>query len=166
MKQGWCRLCRKLLPVVVWICGLGVVQAAELGGWAEGKEPIQIDSESLEARADEGLVVFRGEVVARQGEMTLQADEVAVHADPGTGEIRTVEARGSVRIQRGETVASGQQGTFDVAAGVLTLSGEAKAWQGRNVVAGRRIVLHLGDNRMEVEGASGILYPGDPQLPR
>ena len=146
--------------------GTGAPWAADLGQWTDGGKPIQIDSQSLEARADEGLVVFRGEVVARQGELTLQADEVAVHADPATNEIRTVEARGSVRIQRQDLVATGQQAEFDVAGGVLTLSGEAKAWQGRNVVAGKRIILHLADNRMVVEGASGILYPGEQQLPK
>ncbi|HSH71032.1 MAG TPA: lipopolysaccharide transport periplasmic protein LptA [Deferrisomatales bacterium] len=146
--------------------GTGASWAADLGQWTDGGKPIQIDSQSLEARADEGLVVFRGEVVARQGELTLQADEVAVQADPTTNEIRTVVARGSVRIQRQDLVATGQQAEFDVAGGVLTLSGEAKAWQGRNVVAGERITLHLADNRTVVEGARAVLYPGTQQLPR
>ena len=110
--------------------------------------------------------MFRGEVVARQGEMTLQADEVTVHADPATSEIRTVEARGSVRIQRQDLVATGQQAEFDVTGGVLTLSGEAKAWQGRNVVAGERIILYLADNRTVVEGARAVLFPGQQPLPR
>ncbi|MDF1554964.1 MAG: lipopolysaccharide transport periplasmic protein LptA [Deferrisomatales bacterium] len=155
-----------LLLGAVLATGTGAPWAADLGQWTDGGKPIQIDSQSLEARADEGLVVFRGEVVARQGELTLQADEVAVQADPATNEIRTVVARGSVRIQRQDLVATGQQAAFDVTGGVLTLSGEAKAWQGRNVVAGERIILHLADNRTVVEGARAVLYPGTQQLPR
>jgi len=152
---------------VVLLVGLaGPCFGAELGRWTDGKEPIQIDSQSLEARANEGVVVFRGEVVARQGEMTLQAEEVTVHVDPKTSEIRSVEARGSVRIQRQELVATGREADFDVVGGVLSLTGEAKAWQGRNVVAGERIILYLADNRTVVEGARAVLFPGEQQLPR
>ena len=160
------RCCMWLVLALVLVTGTEAPWAADLGQWTDGGEPIQIDSQSLEARADEGLVVFRGEVVARQGEMTLQADEVTVHADPATSEIRTVEARGSVRIQRQDLVATGQQAEFDVTGGVLTLSGEAKAWQGRNVVAGERIILYLADNRTVVEGARAVLFPGQQPLPR
>ena len=160
------RRSRWMILGALLLTGTGSPWAADLGRWTDGGKPIQIDAQSLEARADEGLVVFRGEVVARQGEMTLQADEVRVHVDPETNDIRTVQAQGSVRIQRQDLVATGQQAEFDVAGGLLALSGEAKAWQGRNVVAGRRIVLYLAENRMEVEGASGILYPGEQQLPQ
>lgn len=153
-----------MVPLLVGLAGpcLG----AELGRWTDGKEPIQIDSQSLEARANEGVVVFRGEVVARQGEMTLQAEEVTVQVDPKTSEIRSVQARGSVRIQRAELVATGREADFDVVGGVLTLTGEAKAWQGRNVVAGERIILYLADNRTVVEGARAVLFPGEQQMPR
>lgn len=162
LSRCWCRL----LLAAVLSTAAGVSGAADPTRWSDGGKPIQIDSQSLEALADEGLVVFRGEVVARQGELTLQADEVEVHADPATREIRAVQARGSVRIQRQDLVATGRQAEFDVAGGVLILSGEAKAWQGRNVVAGKRITLYLADNRTVVEGARGIIYPGEPQPPQ
>ena len=139
--------------------------AAELPGWATGSEPIQIDSHSLEARADEGLVVFQGEVVARQGDMTLQADRVSVFVDPSTSEVRSADAAGNVRVQRQDVVATGQEGKYDVSQGVVELSGDAKAWRGRNVVAGDRIILYLAEDRIVVEGAKAVFVPGEQPLP-
>lgn len=155
-----------MLGGAVLVMGTGVSEAAELPRWTGGSEPIQIDSHSLEARADEGVVVFEGEVVARQGDLTLQADRIEVFMDPTTSEIRTAEATGSVRIQRQEMVATGRQANYDVSLGVVELSGDAKAWRGRNVVAGERIILYLADDRIVVEGAKAVLFPGNQAVPR
>lgn len=128
--------------------------------WATGKEPLQVDSRSLEARGTEGVVVFEGNVVARQGELTLQADRVEVKIDPDTREIRSVEARGAVRIQKEDVVASGREATYDAVTGVVVLTGDPKVWRGRDVVAGEKITLYLAENRSTVEGARAVLFPG------
>ena len=52
------------------------------------------------------------------------------------------------------------------AATTPALSGDAKAWRGRNVVAGDRITLHLADDRIVVEGAKAVLFPGEQGAPR
>lgn len=132
------------------------------GAWGTGKEPLQVDSRTLEVRGEEGLVVFEGDVVARQGDLTLQADRVEVTVDPDTREIRGVEARGTVRIQKGEIVASGHEASYDAGRGVVVLTGDPKVWRGRDVVAGDKITLYLAENRSVVEGARAVLFPGAP----
>lgn len=149
--------------LAVWLPVAALAAEVPLGGaWKTGKEPLQVDSKTLEVRGEQGLVVFEGDVVARQGDVTLQADRVEVTVDPDTREIRGVEARGAVRIQKGEIVASGREASYDAGRGVVVLTGDPKVWRGRDVVAGEKITLYLAENRSVVEGARAVLFPGAP----
>jgi len=148
------------LAVVTWsVSGLAAGAEAPLA-WTTGSEPLQVDSRSLEARGAEGQVVFEGDVVARQGDLTLQSDRLDVAMDTATRELRTVLARGHVRIQKGEVVATAEEAAYEAATGVVILTGEPKVWRGQDVVAGTRITLYLAENRSIVEGAKAVLFPG------
>ncbi len=127
--------------------------------WEGGKEPLQVDADTLEVRGEDALVVFEGNVRARQGDLELEADRVEVTLEPGTRAIREVRARGNVRIRRGEVLATGERAAYDAARGVVVLEGNPKVWRGRDVVAGQRITLYLAENRSVVEGARAVLYP-------
>ncbi len=130
--------------------------------WKLGTEPLQVDSRTLEAKTDEGLVLFEGEVVARQGDLTLHADRVEVRLEPETRAVLSVKARGSVRLQKGNVLAAGDEADYDAATGVVVLTGKPKVWRDRDVVEGDRITLHLAENRSVVEGARAVLFPGTP----
>jgi lipopolysaccharide export system protein LptA len=123
---------------------------------------LQVDSRSLEARGADGEVVFEGDVVARQGDLTLQSDRLDVALDTETRELRTVLARGHVRIQKGEVVATAEEASYEAGTGVVVLTGGPKVWRGKDVVAGARITLYLAENRSVVEGARAVLFPGKP----
>lgn len=155
-----------LLVFPVFVSGAADPAPASRGPgvpWKTGSEPLQVDSKSLDAFGDDGRVVFEGDVVARQGDLTLQADRVEVRLKPETREIRSVEATGNVRLQRGDVVASGATAVYDAQAGVVVLTGDPKAWRGKDVVAGQKITLYLSENRSVVEGARAVLYPGTPE---
>lgn len=130
-----------------------------LSSWKTGSEPLQIDARSMDLKGQENVVVFQGEVAARQGELTLHADRVQVAADPKTRELRTVEATGNVRLRKGEIVASGDRAEYDAVKGVAVLTGSPKVWRGKDVVSGERITLHLAEDRSVVEGAKAVIYP-------
>ena len=105
------------------------------------------------------MVVFEGEVIARQGELTLQADRVEVRADQKTRELRSVRARGNVRLRKAEVVATGEQADYDAVSGVAVLTGSPKVWRDRDVVAGDKITLYLAEDRSVVEGAKAVIFP-------
>lgn len=141
--------------------GASPALAAEksLTSWKTGSEPLQIDARSMDILGANKMVVFEGDVAARQGELTLHADRVEVRADPKTREIQSVRAKGSVRLRKGEVVASGDQAEYDAVKGVAVLTGSPKVWRGQDVVAGDKITLYLAEDRSVVEGAKAILYP-------
>lgn len=130
-----------------------------LSSWKTGSEPLQIDARSMDLRGSDNVVVFQGDVVARQGVLTLHADRVEVTADPKSREIRSVRANGRVRLNKDEVVASGEQADYDATKGVAVLTGSPKVWRGKDVVTGDRITLYLAEDRSVVEGAKAIIYP-------
>lgn len=143
-----------------WCVGAAALAEEAPLAWATGSEPLQVDSRSLEARGTEGEVAFEGDVVARQGDLTLRSDRLDVAVDPKTRELRRVLARGRVRIQKGDLVATAEEATYEASAGIVTLTGDPKVWRGKDVVAGEKITLYLAENRSVVEGAKAILFPG------
>jgi lipopolysaccharide export system protein LptA len=166
LMGGW-RYGRHLLAVLAAASVLATlfqVDAAEKPTpvWKTGSAPLQVDSKTLEALGNQGMIIFQGDVVARQGDVTLQADRVEVRVDRATREIRTVEARGNVRIRKGEIVATGEEATYEAGTGVAVLTGKPKVWRGQDVVAGDRITLYLAEDRSLVEGARAVIYQGPP----
>ncbi len=156
------RAARGLLLACV-LTGTALGAAAGPALWSGGREPLRVDADSLEIRGAEHLVLFRGHVRAVQGEMELEADALEVRLDPGTRDVRQAVARGSVRIRKGEVLASGERARYDADRGVVVLEGEPRVWRGKDVVAGRRIILYLAEDRTVVEGARAVLYPGKAQ---
>ncbi|MBI5446057.1 MAG: lipopolysaccharide transport periplasmic protein LptA [Deltaproteobacteria bacterium] len=126
--------------------------------WKSSSEPLQIDSKTLETFSGGELVVFQGDVVAKQGAVTLHSDRLEVTIDKQTRTARLVKAHGSVRIRKDEIVATGTDATYDAQTGVTVLTGSPKVWRDRDVVAGDKITLYLAEDRTVVEGAKAVIY--------
>ena len=159
-----------VLGVAPWPCARAAAAdppAPKPGGslWKTGSDPLQISSKTLETLGTQGLVIFTGDVVARQGEeFTLHADRVEVQIDKQTRAVQSVKAHGNVRIRKGEIIATGTDATYQAQTGVAVLTGEPKVWRDRDVVAGQKITLYLAEDRSVVEGGtSAILYQGSAQ---
>lgn len=121
-------------------------------------EPIEILADALEVNQDEQLAVFAGNVTATQGRILLSADQVVVHyatgGNGGTQAISTIDAKGNVFFSTGLETAQGDNGTYDVENGIVTLTGAVVLTQGDNVVRGQRLVLNLVDGTTKVEGGA------------
>ena len=137
--------------------GAGPPNAAS---WKTGSEPLHVDAKTMTHQSKENLIVFEGEVVAHQAEMTLHADRVEVRVDPKSQELRTVHALGNVRLLKDDMVAIGEMADYDALTGVAVLTGNPKVWRGKDVVAGEKITVFLAENRSVAEGrVKAILFP-------
>jgi outer membrane protein assembly factor BamD len=122
----------------------------------EKGQPIDITSDRVETYSKENLIVFKGNVTARQKDMVIYADDVeAVVAEGGKG-IDRVTAGGNVKIQQGLRVASCQKAIFHNSDQKIVLSGDPKVWEGENMVSGDEIVFYIEQNRVEVKGGPGV----------
>jgi len=124
------------------------------GPAAEGRNaPVTVDADRLEASRKEGLVVFIGNVVARQDGSTQYADRMEVYLDAqGERIVRTVST-GAVRIVTKDCrMGTARRAEYHDADQRIILIGNARVWQDDNVVTGERITIYLAEDRSVVEG--------------
>jgi len=132
----------------------------------ETGQPIDITSDRVETYSKENLVVFKGNVMARQKDIVIYADTLeAIIVEDGKG-IERVVANGNVKIQQGLRVANCQKAVFYNSDQKVILTGDPRVWEGGNMVSGDEIVFDIRQDRVEVKGGQGEggkarIYPGE-----
>ena len=160
------------------VCGLAVVLCARppapaaaqtvssnFAGFAkDSDEPLDIESDTLEVQDAQKVAIFRGNVKAVQGNMTLRSRELHVKyageqsAEGKGNEITDIRATGPVIITTDqEQTATSDWAHFDVKSQKVTIGGNVVLSQGENVIRGDRLVIDLttGRSRFENEGERG-----------
>jgi len=122
---------------------------------AEGsKESINITSDSMEAETKANKVTFRGNVVAKQKNMTITSGELIATYAEGGKELKEVVAIGHVRITQQDKIAVADKAIFLNNERKIILTGNPKVWQGKDTVSGDRIIYYLDEDRTTVEGGT------------
>ncbi|MBI3247195.1 MAG: hypothetical protein HYZ50_11890 [Deltaproteobacteria bacterium] len=145
------------------------------------REPIRISSRDLEFLYEKKRIVYRGDVVAIQGDVTMKSDLLTViyedaqptnsSADTGSANaeptpaspgvaaskqrLKEIVAEGHVDIISGNRRATGKKAIFNEAQRVVVLSGEARVQELGNWVSGERVTVYLDEKRSIVEGGGG-----------
>ena len=121
-------------------------------------EPIEIVANTLDVQQDRRTATFAGAVVATQGVMMLKADRVQVSygAQGGANSFDKLEATGKVFISTPQETAQGNTAVYEVAPGIITLTGAVVLTRGENVLRGERLVLNLANGTSRMEGAAGV----------
>jgi outer membrane protein assembly factor BamD len=118
-------------------------------------QPIDITSDRVETYFQKNLIVFKGNVMARQKDIVIYADSLeAVIIEGGKG-IDKIIAGGNVKIQQGLRVANCKKAVFYNLDQKVVLTGDPKVWEGDNVVSGDEIIFDIEQNRVEVKGGPG-----------
>jgi len=144
------------------------------------KEPITVTSDKLEYDYKTNVVVYRGDVIAIQGDTKVRSDVLTVTfvktgdtpADPapapaanskGGQRVQEIVATGKVRIDNGTRWATGGRAVFEQDARTVVLTENPVLHDGSNEVAGDRVVVFLDENRSVVEGGrkrvKAVIYP-------
>lgn len=136
------------------------------GKGEQSDQPLRITSRQLEADNKNQLITFTGDVVAKQGDMTIFADVAQVYYEKKEegNEVREIVATGNVKIQQADQVATGQKAVFVNAEQKITITGQPKVWQGKDMVSGEKIIVLLEEDKSFVESGPDrrvevILYP-------
>ena len=144
-------------------------------------DPIHISSRTLEFLYEEKRIIYRTDVVAVQGDVTIKSDLLTVtyeDAPPSTAKekkaaseqrenrekseskenvtakqrLKEIIAEGQVEIISGDRHATGKKAVFDEGKRVVTLSGDAVMREGGNQVSGERVTVYLDEKRSVVDG--------------
>jgi len=138
--------------------------------------PIEIVSDRLDAYHQEKLVVFSGNVVAKQKDRVIKADRVFVYykkksatdrgsqATENSDDLDRIEAKGNVRVTQGEKIVTGENAVFLNDEQKIIMTGNPVMQEGNNVIKGDRIVVLLDEDRGVVESSrekrvTATIYP-------
>lgn len=131
----------------------------------ERNQPVTVDADRMESLQKEGVIIFTGNVVARQSRSIHYADRTEVYLDSkGERIVRTVSV-GNVRIITKDCrVGTAERAEYHDAEQRVVLIGNARVWQEDNVVTGDRITIYLAEERSVVEGGKdgrvkAVFYP-------
>jgi len=132
-------------------------------GFFSLSKAISINADSMEYDNRANRALFKGNVVARQDDITMFANAMNVYYSE-TGGLSRVDARGNVRVVQGDRIATGENIVFNNATQTIVATGSPRVWQGDNVVHGRKITVYLKEERTVVEGdpdsrASATIHP-------
>lgn len=134
----------------------------------DGKaQPVTVDADKMERFGKESLVVFSGNVVARQNNSVQYADRMEVYFDEKGDRILRTVSTGTVKIVTRDcrTGTAKRAEYFDLEQR-LVLSGGARVWEDENVVSGETITIFLSQDRSVVQGGrqdrvKAVFYPRD-----
>jgi lipopolysaccharide export system protein LptA len=124
-------------------------------GFTASRAPIDITSDTVEGDQKQNTVTFKGNVVAKQEDMTLYANTLVVIYDPDTRKLKKIVAIGNVKVIQLDRRATGQKATFDQDENKVVLDGDAVVREGANVIRGERITFYVEEERSVVEPGKG-----------
>jgi lipopolysaccharide export system protein LptA len=135
----------------------------------EKSQPVTVDADRMERFGKESLIIFTGNVVARQNNSVQYADRTEVYLDEKGDRILRTVSTGSVRIITRDcrTGTAKRAEYYDLEQRVVLL-GNARVWQEDNVVSGETITIFLAQDRSIVQGGKAervkaIFYSKDGQ---
>ncbi|SEA25352.1 lipopolysaccharide export system protein LptA [Desulfuromusa kysingii] len=140
-----------LTLLTIALCDIPLTFAVEAGSEIDRSQPIVITSRQLEVLQQQRQSIFTGEVVAKQGEMTLYAEKLIVVFQQDQDQVERLDAIGGVRVLQLDRVATAEKATFHQMEETLVLVGDAEVTQGNNKVAGDEITVYLKDNRTVIK---------------
>jgi lipopolysaccharide export system protein LptA len=162
---------RRLVTLVIGLvalAGIAEAQTPARGKAADDKnQPVTVDADRMERYGKESLVVFTGNVVARQNNSVQYADRMEVYLDEKGDRILRTISTGTVKIITRDcrTGTARRAEYYDMEQRVV-LIGNARVWQDENVVSGDTITIFLSQDRSVVQGGrqervKAVFFPRD-----
>ncbi len=138
----------------------------------EAKTPqnVDIEADTMEILDKDKKAIFKGNVKAVRGKVTLTSDTLVVTytetPDASGGkktEVTFLDASGNVVIVSGTQTVTGKTANMDVKANKLWVKGGAKVVQGKTIMNGDQLFVDLNTNKSEMTGGrvKGSFVPGD-----
>ncbi|KAB7645445.1 lipopolysaccharide transport periplasmic protein LptA [Polymorphobacter fuscus] len=135
---------KRILLAAALLAAPVLAQVSALKG-LDSSAPVDVDAARIEVQDAANQAVFSGDVVIRQGQLTLYADNVKILYTRKTGdpEMQRLDARGNVRLISPSERATANNGIYDVAGRIITMTGNVTLDRGGSMLKGQRLVLNL-----------------------
>jgi lipopolysaccharide export system protein LptA len=134
-----------LMPFVADAANESVVQE---------RGPVEVTADRLELDDIANILVFTGDAIAVQDDVSIHGDRLTLQYQGETREIEQVVAEGNVKILQQDRTATGDKAVLYQEEGRVVLTGNPTVSQGDNFVQGEQITIFLNDRRSIVSGGS------------
>ena len=122
-------------------------------------EPINIEANRMVSQENDNSVVFIGNVEAKQGKLNIRTDEMTdIYTESKGGKDNTTTTqmdrlicKKHVKLTQEDWLGTGDRMDYFAKERKVVLTGNAKAWQGPNMVSGKTIIYYLDEKRSVVE---------------
>lgn len=149
---------RILLPLLFVILLFPAAQAQQspFSGPGASSAPIEITADLFEIDTNGREATFSGNVVITQSGFTLRSERVVVtYGEGGQTDLERVRSPGAARIEYGGQTALGDSADFDVAARVLTLSGNVEVRNSSGTFTGPQLTIDFVRGTTSFGGGGG-----------
>ena len=117
--------------------------------------PVDVAADRIEVQDRADRAIFSGNVVVRQGDLTISAARLTVaYANAGGIEIQRLEASGGVTVRSPSETARSQFAIYDLDRRLVTMIGGVTLTRGASHVQGGRLVLDLDSGRAVMDGGT------------
>jgi len=138
---------------------------------AKAESPIYIEADQMSSTEKTNTVLFTGDVDAKQGDLRVRSDEMTVfYTDQEKDskeqlstaqQVEKLICVGNVEITRTDWLGTSDKMVYLADKRQVILTGNAKAWQGQNMVGGEKIVYYMDEGRSEVVGGTAVSVGGE-----
>lgn len=125
----------------------------------EKDPPITVEANHMTSVEKESSVIFTGDVDASQGAVRIRTDKMIVYYTDKAKKDANAEVKqkvekmvcnGNVQVTRDDWLGTSKDMVYLAENRQFVLIGDAKAWQGKNMVSGDRIIYFIDEGRSEV----------------
>ena|ERR1700743_424566 len=162
------------LALAFLMLSAGAACAQVTGGFGLSQKdissPIEVSADRFDADLNAKTGTYTGNVLVKQGQMHLRADKVRVNTVSGKPD--KILANGNVVFQAPSGNATGDNGVYDVAPRLITLTGRVVLNKEKNVMRGSTLTVNLATGQAQL-GAKALpgqrvqgLFTPPPQQPQ
>jgi lipopolysaccharide export system protein LptA len=156
MRRMKSRLSIGLAALTAALLGAGLAYAQEGTSALKGhnsRAPVDISADRGEAQDRADRVVFAGNVVVRQEELTLRTARLTVAYSTGSGiDINRIDASGGVTVTSPSETARGDFAVYDLDQGLITMVGNVRLERQGSFLNGGRLTIDLNTGRAVIDG--------------
>ena len=117
--------------------------------------PVDVAADRIEVQDRADRAVFSGNVVVRQGGLTLTAARLTVaYSSSGGIEIERIDASGGVLLRSASETARGQFAIYDLRRRLVTVIGGVTLTRGDSHINGGRLIIDLDSGRAVMDGGA------------
>lgn len=163
----------KLLLLFAFFACLGL----SLTSAVADDEPISIAADEMMSTEKSNSVTFKGDVDAKQAGLRIRSDVMTVFYSAAeqkedkqsdvTNQVDKIVCTGNVEITRDDWLGTSKKMIYYAGKKEVELIGNAKFWQGQNMVSGDKIIYYMDEGRSEVLGGDGrtetVVGEGEPK---